>query len=64
MQPQEPTCALNLRRFSVDLKWKCKQKAAARKETLAQYVERVLREDVEQVAKDNQGKSTAKRKSS
>jgi len=63
MDPKEPTCALNLRGFSTDLKWKCRRKAADKRETLLQYVERVLREDVE--AKEEiktQGKPYAKRK--
>jgi hypothetical protein len=63
MDSKEPTCALNIRGFSTDLKWKCRRKAAGKHETLLQYVERVLREDVEATEETKaQGKPTAKRK--
>ena len=64
MDSKEPTCALNLRGFSTDLKWKCRKKAADKRETLLQYVERVLRQDVEaeNTPTKQQGKSSAKRK--
>jgi hypothetical protein len=61
MESKQPTCALNLRGFSTDLKWKCREKATKQRETLLQYVERVLREDVEH-RETHQGKINAKRK--
>jgi hypothetical protein len=63
MKSKEPTCALNLRGFSTDLKWECRRKAAGGRETLLQYVERVLREDVEKKNETKpQGKTMAKGK--
>lgn len=63
MDAKEPRCSLNLRGFPTDLKWKCRRKATDRRETLLQYIERVLREDVEAAEEVRpQGKSGAKRK--
>jgi hypothetical protein len=63
MATEDPKCSLNLRGFSTDLKWKCRRKAASKHETLLQYVERVLREDVETAEETKaQGKPSVKRK--
>ena len=63
MEGRDPKCSLNLRGFPVDLKWKCREKAAQEKETLAQFVERVLREAVKtRETERDKGKSRAKSK--
>jgi hypothetical protein len=65
MKSKESTCALNLRGFSTDLKWECRQKASKKHETLLHYVERVLREDLKKAEEANpQGKTNAKRNTS
>lgn len=43
----EPKCALNLRGFPADLKWKLREKAAQQKMSLLQFVEKVLRAAVQ-----------------
>jgi hypothetical protein len=64
MTPKESTCALNLRTFPKELKWKCKQKAAAEHKTLGQFVEDELRKATDRTpAKiDQEDKPVAKRK--
>jgi hypothetical protein len=62
MPNKDPKCALNLRGFPFDLKWKCREMAAKKKETLAQFVERTLREAVTEPVGQAEGKSKAERR--
>jgi hypothetical protein len=60
---KESKCALNVRGFPKDLKWKCRQRAAAEQKTLGQFVESELRKAVARPpAKGKEGNPQAKPK--
>ena len=59
---KESKCALNVRGFPKELKWKCKEKAAAEKKTLGQFIEAELRKAIEKTSETPEGKARAKRK--
>jgi len=59
MTEQEPTCALNLRRFPKELRKQLRIFAIDRGEDLQDFIPRWLRE---RLAKEKEGKSIAKRK--